>query len=202
MKNKVGIFGGTFDPIHNGHLYIAYEALKQLELDKIIFIPAGNPPHKNSSNVIDGNIRYKMVELAIKDFEGFQVSDYEINKKSRSYTFETLQYYKSKESDELYFILGADSLISIDYWKSVDKILEAATIVVFNRPGFTKEEIEKKKTQVELKYNKKIIYLDLLNLEISSSCIKEKICKGERIDFFIPESVKQYIEENNIYLDR
>lgn len=199
MSTKVGIFGGTFDPIHNGHLYIAYEALNQLKLDKIIFIPGGNPPHKSFSSVSDANQRYKMVELAIKSYENFEISDYELKKTTKSYSFETLEYYKSLSIGELYFILGADSLITIDSWKNVDRIMEAATLVVFNRPGFTKEQLVEKKAEVEHKYNKKIIYLDLLNLEISSSGVREEISTGKRVDFFIPDSVKRYIEENNIY---
>ena len=115
---RYGMMGGTFNPIHLAHLYIAYEAKETLNLDKVIFMVAGNPPHKKESPIIDSNYRYDMVKMAIKDYSGFEISDYEIQKQGYSYTYETLKYLKDQEEDvEVFFISGADSLMDIEKWK-------------------------------------------------------------------------------------
>lgn len=198
MKKK-GIFGGTFDPIHNGHLYIAQEAVSAFDLDEIIFVPTGNPPHKTHRDITDANIRYELVKMAIRDYDKFSISDYEIRKNGYSYTYETLDYFKSLEDSELYFITGADCLMDIYKWKNVDKILSKCKFVVFNRPGYSKEEILVQKDKVEKFFNKDIIFLDLLNLEISSSYLREKIKSGINVEFFLPPSVYNTIKELKVY---
>lgn len=199
---KIGVLGGTFDPIHLGHLYIAYEAYEKFDLDKIIFMPGGNPPHKQGKNITEANIRYEMVKEAIKDYSFFAVSKYEIDKKEFSYTFETLEYLNNMYSSaEIYFITGADCLINLEKWKNVKKIMDLSKMVVFNRPGYSKNEIILQKEKVEQKYNNKIIYLDLLNLEISSTLIRERVSKGLYVDFFLPPAVKKLIEEKRLYIE-
>ena len=112
---RYGMMGGTFNPIHLAHLYIAYEAKEALSLDKVIFMVAGNPPHKKDTKVIDAKYRYNMVQKAIESYEGFDISDYEIQKEGYSYTYETLKYLKGdKEDIEVFFIAGADSLMNIE----------------------------------------------------------------------------------------
>lgn len=197
---KIGIFGGTFDPIHNGHLYIAYEAERQLGLDKVIIIPSGTPPHKKSSKVTDANVRLEMVKIAAKRYVNFEVDDYEVKKEGRSYTCETLKHYREVYKDsELYFILGADSLINIDTWKNVDEIVSYATLIVFKRPGYKSSDIKDKIEEVEKKYGCKIIFLDLLNLEISSTDIKNRLNRHERVDFFMEDDVLKFINDKKIY---
>ena len=180
---KIGIIGGTFNPIHLAHTYIAYEAKKQLDLDKVIFIPAGNPPHKKNEGVLSANLRYKMVEIAISDFEDFQISDYEIKKQGYSYTYETLRDFKNKDN-ELYFITGADCLLNIEKWKNPEGIFNLSTFVVFNRGGYDNKELIYQKDKIEKKYNTTIKFLDIINLEISSSMIRERIKEDKRVDFF------------------
>lgn len=199
--NKVGILGGTFDPIHNGHLYIASEALEILNLDHIIFMPSGNPPHKISKEKTDGKIRYELVRRAIKNYEGFVIDSYEIDKRGLSYTFETLEYLREKfgKETELYFITGADCLIDIYKWKNIKKIFINSTLVVFNRPGYDIDKLFENKKKVEEEFNTKIIFLPLLILDISSTYIREKIKNGKNVDFFIPEDVSKYIKELNLY---
>lgn len=197
---RYGMMGGTFNPIHLAHLYIAYEAKETLNLDKVIFMVAGNPPHKKESPVIDSNYRYDMVKMAIKDYSGFEISDYEIQKQGYSYTYETLKYLKDQEEDvEVFFISGADSLMDIEKWRNTDLVLKNCTFVAFNRGEYNKDILELQKSKLEEKYNAKIILLDVANIDISSSMIRERIAEGRRVDFFLPEGVMKYISENNLY---
>ena len=197
---RYGMMGGTFNPIHLAHLYIAYEAKETLNLDKVIFMVAGNPPHKKESSVIDSNYRYDMVKMAIKDYPGFEISDYEIKKQGYSYTYETLKYLKGDEGDvEVFFIAGADSLMDIEKWKNPELVLSNCTFVAFNRGEYNKETLEVQKKKLQDKYNSNIILLDISNLDISSSMIRERIINGKRVDLFMHEKVMKYIEQNNLY---
>ena len=198
---KIVIVGGTFDPIHNGHIYIAYEAYKKLGLDEVIFMPNGNPPHKRGKNITDDKIRCDMIKKAIAPYSFFAINYYEIEKQGLSFTYETLKYLKQSLGEvELYFITGADCLIDLHLWKNVDQIMKYCNFVVFNRPGFSKESILKEKIKVEKKYNTNIIFLDLLELDISSSLIRERIKNGLEVRFFIPEDVLSIIQRENLYL--
>lgn len=195
---KIGIIGGTFNPIHLAHLYIAYEAKCQLNLDKIIFIPTGSPPHKKDMEILEASLRYNMVYEAIKNYEDFEISDYEIEKKGLSYTFETLEYLK-KDDNELYFITGADCLMDIEKWKYPEKIFKLCNFVVFNRAGYSKKNLRIQKEKIQQKFNTNITFLDIIDLEISSSIIRNRIKEGKRIDFFMPREVLEYIITNNLY---
>lgn len=195
---KIGIIGGTFNPIHLAHLYIAYEAKCQLNLDKIIFIPTGSPPHKKDMEILEASLRYNMVYEAIKNYEDFEISDYEIEKKGLSYTFETLEHFKN-DDNELYFITGADCLMDIEKWKYPEKIFKHCNFVVFNRAGYSKKNLRIQKEKIQQKFNTNITFLDIIDLEISSSIIRNRIKEGKRIDFFMPREVLEYIITNNLY---
>lgn len=201
---RYGIIGGTFDPIHYAHLYIAYEAKEQLNLDEVIFMPAGRQPLKTKNIVTESNLRYDMVKIAIEPFDQFSVSNYEIEKEGLSFTYETLEYFKDKsnsqnEEKELFFITGADCLISIEKWREVKKIFSLCTLVVFVRGGISKKEMIRKKQIIEEKYNGKIIILNLKQLEISSTDIRERVRENRRIDFFVPAKVSDIIYEKGLY---
>jgi len=195
---RIGILGGTFNPIHLAHLYIAYEAKNQLDLDKIIFMPAGSPPHKRDKVVLEASLRYKMVSEAIKDYEDFEISNYEIQKEGYSYTYETLKNFKSNDN-ELYFITGADCLMDIEKWKSPEEIFKLSKFIVFNRAGYSNKDLRIQKDKIEQKFNTTIKFLDIIDLEISSSMIRERINEGKRVDFFLSKEVLNFIKENNIY---
>ena len=132
---RIGIIGGTFDPIHLAHTNIAKEAKEKLDLDKVIFIPAGSQPLKLDKKVTKASLRFNMVKKAIEGFKGFEVSDYEIKKQGLSYTFETLEHFH-KEEEKLYFITGADCLLDLEKWGNVKRIFELCTLVVLTRPGY------------------------------------------------------------------
>jgi len=204
---RYGIIGGTFDPIHNAHLYIAYEAKEQLNLDEVIFMPTGKQPLKVKNIVTDSKIRYEMVKIAVESFNEFSVSSYEIEKGGLSFTSETLEYFKGKneflnEEKELFFITGADCLISMEKWRNVQKIFSLATLVVFARGGISKKEMMENKKIIEEKYNGKIIILDLKELEISSTDIRDRVNQNKRIDFFVPPKVVDIIYNNGLYINR
>lgn len=197
---KKGIFGGTFDPIHNGHLSIAYEAMNYLELSKILFMPSGNPPHKVKTDKADASIRYELIKMAIRDEKHFEISSYEIERKELSYTYITVEHFKKLEPDTLwYFITGVDCLMELDTWKSADRILNCCNLVVFNRPGFSLGDIIKEKEKNEKIYGREIIFIDLPLLDISSREIKKKVKEGKRVDYLMPEGVYNTIMEMGLY---
>lgn len=197
---KKAIFGGTFDPIHIGHLHIAYEALDNLHLDKILFMPAGNPPHKIHKKVTDAQIRYDLVKRAIESEVKFEISDYEINKKENSYTYETVELFSELQRNiEWYFLIGVDSLMDLENWKNVDRILNSCKLVVYNRTGFTMEQVLKKKKHIEQKFNKKIIFLNMPIIDISSTNIRNNIKVGKNVNYLLPKGVEEIIDVFNLY---
>lgn len=197
---KKAIFGGTFDPIHIGHLHIAYEALYNLHLDKILFMPAGNPPHKNNKKITNAQIRYDLVKKAIESEAKFEISDYEINKSENSYTYETVEHFRKLEPNiEWYFLIGLDSLMDLDGWKNVEKILDNCKLVVYNRAGFTVEQVLKQKHHLEQKFNKKIEFISMPIIDISSTNIRNNIKVGRNIDYLLPKGVEKIIQSLNLY---
>lgn len=197
---RKAIFGGTFDPIHVGHLHIAYEALYNLKLDKVIFMPSGNPPHKVNRVVTAAEIRYEMVEAAISKEPLFEINDYEINNSNLSYTYKTMEYFNNLESQtDWYFLTGVDSLMDLKKWRNVDILLEHCNLAVFSRPGYAHEDIVKMKNYIEKTYKKEIMYLEIPVLDISSTVIKEKIKLSRQIDYLLPCGVQEVIERYHIY---
>ncbi|WP_297634037.1 nicotinate-nucleotide adenylyltransferase [uncultured Clostridium sp.] len=195
---KYGIIGGTFDPIHFAHLYIADEAKYSLGLDKVIFMPNGNPPHKALKEVSEGFLRYEMVCEGIKGLDGFIASDYEIKRDEPSFTYKTLQAFKEKDV-ELFFITGADCLMDLEEWENIKEIFNNANLVVFKRPGFTFEDLKEQKKYIEEKYETKIIFLNLKDLDISSTDIRKRIKENRNVKFFLPNGVLDIIKREKLY---
>lgn len=196
-KEKIGIFGGTFDPIHFGHIKIAQKAKEFLKLNKIIFVPSGNPPHKNFfyANKYD---RYNMVIEALKNYKGFIVSDYEIKKEESSYTIDTINHFISLyKNAKLYFISGADVLFDIENWKSPDEIFKKCELVTLSRPSYN--NIENKSDALTKKYGGVINIIKIDEINISSTEIREKIKNGKDIKGLVPNEVINYIEKNKLY---
>lgn len=195
---KIGIVGGTFNPIHNGHLYMAYEAKESLSLDQIIIIPNYIPPHKDANERNPEDVR-QMLSLVFEGIEGFSVSTYELDKKGLSYSYETLEYFtKMNPNDEFYFIIGEDSYVDFSAWKNPQRILELTTLVIFERKFYDEEKMNKAREFIK-KTGHEEIFLSSLTLEISSSDIRERVRKGKEIGFLVPREVKEYIIEKGLY---
>lgn len=191
---KKAVFGGTFDPIHNAHLYIAHRALEDFNLEKVIFMPSAKPPHKLGKNVTDPNVRFEMVRLAIEEEPKFEISDYELKSKELSYTYKTLQHFTELEVDtEWYFLTGLDCLMEVDTWRNPDKIFELCHFVVYNRLGYNFNQM------VKNKYFSKAELLDMPILDISSTKIREDVAKGRNVSSLLPESVNKLIAQLNLY---
>ncbi len=194
-----GLLGGTFDPIHNGHIYIGKEAKSQLNLDKIIYIPNGTPPHK-AKVISDGCDRFNMTALAIQGLDGFAVSDYEIKKTTPSYSVETVSYFKRKyPDDEFVFIMGEDSLDYIDKWYKPEELLSLCCFAVVIRGGF-KGDTEEKIRVLKDKFNADVSFVKCEGIEISSSEIRERIADGKNVDNFLNSEVIMYIKEHGLYI--
>jgi len=192
-KQKMGILGGTFDPIHLGHLILAKQLAEKLKLDKVLFIPSASPPHKDLSEVSDAKIRFEMTKLAVEDNHLFSVSDIELKREGRSYTVITIQELKKLYPDsEPYLLGGSDILDEINTWKEPEKIFELIKVVIGVRPGFNK--IDK-----DNEFLKKSIVYPINGLEISSSQIREKVKKGESIRYLVPLKVEEFIRAKGLY---
>lgn len=197
------IFGGTFDPIHIGHIHIAYEALYKLNLDEVVFVPNGHPPHKRNKSVTKENIRYEMVEEAIKGEKRFSISNYEINNSKLSYTYDTLIHFNKLEPNtKWYFLVGVDSLMNFNKWKNIDIILKNCTLVVFSRSGYMKDEIFETKKFLEEKYYTSIVLLNMPVFDISSTDIKKRMEKDEKVYYMLPLGVMKIINKYNLYRNK
>lgn len=197
-KIKIGIMGGTFDPIHYAHLATAEFIRDKYKLDKILFIPSGNPPHKG--NVTDKYDRYNMVMLATRNNDDFLVSDLEIKKSKRSYTVDTLKELREMYPNAtVYFITGADAICDIENWKDVEGNFKLATFIAATRPGISLLRAQEKIEKLERKYNANIISVYVPSLDISSTYIRDQLREGKSIRYLVPESVGKYIDENKLY---
>ncbi|HAJ57820.1 MAG TPA: nicotinate-nucleotide adenylyltransferase [Candidatus Omnitrophica bacterium] len=186
---KIGILGGTFNPIHYGHLILGEQVRGQLELDKVIYVPSFLPPHKSDKDVISGRHRLKMAELAVKYNSHFSVSDIEIRRRGKSYTVDTLREVKKQyPSAELFFICGSDLVAEIPTWKNVADIYKIAKFVLAKRPGFGKRLS-----------GKNFLKIDVAQVDISSSLIRKLVHDGRSILYLTPYSVVKYIEKYKLY---
>lgn len=197
---KIGILGGTFNPIHTGHLILAENAYTVLGLDKVIFMPSGVSYLKDQKEIAAKEHRINMVRLAIKDNDRFELSTMETDREGNTYTFETLNALKTQNTkDELYFIGGTDTLMNIENWKCPDIIFKNASLVIAPRNFTESNLINDKAEYLKKKFDAKVFILDTPNIEISSSMIRQKIAKGKSVRYYIPDDVIGYINDNKLY---
>ena len=203
QKSKVGIMGGTFNPIHNGHLILAEHAREYCSLDEILFMPSGNSYMKEQGEIPDGDTRISMTALAIEDNPHFALSAMEVERKGPTYTCETLAELKKLHPEtEYYFIVGTDNLFSIETWWKPEEILACCTLIVAARGAKDESAILKKVADLKEKYNARIILLPERKFDISSTEIREKIKRGESVRYLLPDKVITYIEKNRLYKEK
>lgn len=199
-KKKIGIMGGTFNPIHIGHLILGQTALEQFQLNKVLFMPTKNPPHKRYDHILDDTIRAEMVELSIKNNPNFELSTFELDRDGITYTADTLiQLTKQHPEEEYYFIVGADSLFHIDRWKDPKTIFELSTVLAAVRGQKTNKEMLQKILELNEKFHTTVELLGSPIIDISSSEIRERARKGMDIQYYVMPKVASYIQKNNLY---
>jgi nicotinate-nucleotide adenylyltransferase len=197
---NIGLMGGTFDPIHMGHLVSAEEARQQFSLDYVIFVPAGVPPHKESSGVSAAEHRYLMTTLAVMSNPAFIVSRYEVDRAEPSFTIDTVQHFARQEAHEanLYFITGADAILEILTWKDYAELLNMCTFIAVTRPGYSLERLDEMQGSLPGVMSK-VHLLEIPALAISSTYIRERVALGRTIKYLTPEPVEQYIRKQRLY---
>ncbi|MCE5329480.1 nicotinate-nucleotide adenylyltransferase [bacterium] len=201
---KIGIMGGTFNPIHHGHLVAAGEALHQFHLDKVIFIPSGDPPHKDFHEEKIAEHRYLMTVIATSSNKNFFVSRIEIDRKGKSYTIDTIKELKKiyGQSSNLYFITGADAILEILSWKKTQEIIQLCSFIAATRPGYDISRIQELKERLfkKTKNNiEKIFVMEVPALAISSTDIRKRVKGKKPIDYLVPEGVSNYILKHGLY---
>ena len=199
--SKLGLFGGTFNPIHKAHLYIAQEAQKRFGLDRILLVPSGYSWMKDPREIASREDRLRMAQLAAEDCEGFTVSAIETDQEGPTYSYETLQKLKEQyPKDDIYFIIGADQLFILEQWKKPEEIFRLATILVADRGGFDEREMEEKAAELTDRYGADIRIYHMESSELSSTGLRRKIRDGEDIREYVPEKVAEYIKKRGLYL--
>lgn len=202
---KIGIMGGTFDPIHNGHLMLGEYAYRNFALDQIWFMPNGHPPHKEWSSIdSDAEVRTEMVELAIKECDYFRLETYEVSRSEISCTYQTMEYFRKQyPQDEFFFIIGADSLFAIETWIHPERIFPVCTILAAYRDEKdTKAVMMEKISQLNRKYGASIKLLETPLLDISSHELREEIRSGNSIKEFVPAEVEEFILKYRLYREK
>ncbi len=184
----IGIFGGSFDPIHIAHLIMARYAIEQMQLDKVIFVPSFIQPLKGKL-ITPANVRYKWVKMSIERYPKFDISDFEINKKGKSYTYNTLKHFKNAyKNKKLYFIMGEDSLVTFKYWYKYKEIINFADFIVYPRlcEKSYKEDVEEFVLD-------RVNFLKAPLIQVSSTHIRERIKQNQEVDWFLPDEIKKEV---------
>lgn len=196
---KIGLFGGTFDPIHIGHMILMENVINNLDLDKIYVLPNSNPPHKLENKKTALNLRLKMVNETIKDNPKLEINDYDYRDNEIHYTFNTINYFKkSYPNDEFFFIMGEDSFIDIEKWKNYKEILNE-NLIIFKRYSNKNFSLISKINQVR-KYNKNIYLIDNIALDISSTLIRNLVKENKSIRYLVNDEVINIIKEEKLYV--
>lgn len=186
---RIGILGGTFDPIHYGHLVLAEEVKEALGLDRVLFVPAFIPPHKSGGHVLNERHRTRMVSRAIRGNPSFELSRIELEARSISYTVETLKtLHRAHPKAKLFFIAGSDNVRELRAWRQIREIFRLCTFVVAKRPRFPLDGVPRSCRVVEI-----------VLLDIASSDIRERVARGRSIRYLVPEGVRRYIEDHRLY---
>ncbi len=195
---KLGLLGGTFDPVHVGHLILADVAREQLGLERVLFVPAGRPWRKEGWRIAPAEQRLAMLRLAIADNPAFELLTVEVEQPGPAYTADTLEWlHAQRPAAELFFILGQDALADLPNWRRPQRILELATLAVARRPGESQDV-----AQIEARLpglSQRLVWLEMPLIEISASAIRERVRKGQSVRYLVPDAVESYIRQHGLY---
>lgn len=194
-KRRIGLLGGTFDPIHIGHLITAQEIVIQCGLERMVFVPSARPPHKDDRSMTDVRHRLEMTALAIESHPRFELSDIELERPGTSYTVDTLKQMRALlgEGVELYFLIGTDNVHEMWTWRNPEEILDLCTVVVASRPGFKPNPSDRPLTA-------RMTFVLTPRIEISSTEIRARVAAGKPITYWVPPAVEHYIQTHRLYL--
>ena len=200
-NNRIGIFGGSFDPVHLGHTGLAADAMKQLALDRVVFIPARLQPFKLDRRLTSGDARLDMLKLATKGMEGVEISTHELDTEGISYTYLTMRTMQKRYGAvaKLYFITGTDAFLKIEKWKSAEELLHNYAYIIGTRPGYRREELERCMERIRSAYGTEIVNIDNVQIDASSTEIRQRLEQGRPAGDIISEPVERYIKEHGLY---
>ena len=200
FEKQLGIMGGTFDPIHNGHIQMAQKCMEKFALDEVIFLPAGEPPHKRNYAVTDKYKRLEMTRLAVKEIPGFSVSDIEIERSGYTYTIDSLrelgQIYKNAR---FFYIIGADTLGELYTWRNIEEVARLTKFLVVGRSNIPSEALHNAAARVREDFGGQLLDAQFNGPELSSTFIRDLARKGAPLEGYVPLNVARYLKENNIY---
>lgn len=200
--HKIGILGGTFNPIHWGHLLLAEWARDAMQLEEVWFIPTGHSYMKPVDDILPGRERFHMTELALEDNRFFRCLDIEIMRQGCSYSYETLEQLKALyPENDFYFIVGADCLFSIEHWKYAERIFQSCTLAAAVRDGVSWSGMEEKRRELEEKFQCHILLMPFASLSVSSTEIRKRIKEQKSVRYLVPDRVLEYIEEKGFYFE-
>ncbi len=201
MMKKIAMMGGSFDPVHEGHISYARDVLKKTPVDEVVFMPAKLQPFKLDLELSSFEDRIEMIRLAIRKEAFMFTSELENELEGISYTYRTLEEFKKKSKEEIkvYFMVGTDAFIQMDTWMKADQLLSDNAIIVAHRPGYNEEKLYQKKTEYEKIFNAEIITVENVKVDVSSTEIREKIQRGTSLGGIIPEEVEAYIRKKGLY---
>ena len=201
-RRRIGLFGGTFNPPHMGHMIIAQDAFHAFDLSKVVFIPCYTPPHKTPSHLASTKHRLAMLEAAIEDDVRYELSDIEIENGGASYSVDTARYFKKQYPDaELCFIIGTDSLVELYMWKDIEELLQLCRFITISRPGYYEDGIGEDALKLSAPWAQKLLN-DVrkgISIDVSSSDVRYRIAEGMSVKYLVPRAVEMYMAEHNLY---
>lgn len=203
MAQRIALYGGSFNPIHNGHIIIARGVAERIELDRVIFLVSARPPHKPAGDLLDAEHRAAMVKLAIADEPGFEFSDFELKKPGPNYTIQTVSHFREVEGEDchLHWIIGADSLNELTTWYRVEELVDLCRIVTALRPGWDELDFPRLRAKLDEEQIARLKsgVVQTPRIEISSSDIRSRVREGKAISGLVPDAVREYMARNTLY---
>jgi nicotinate-nucleotide adenylyltransferase len=203
MKTRLGILGGTFNPIHLAHLVLAQTAAETHDLGRVLFVPCAVPPHKDAHSLIDTSHRVAMLELALEDDLRFEISDVDLTRQGASYSVDTIRaLVRQHPHSDLYFIIGSDTLLELHSWRNIEELLDLCTFVTFGRPGADVATIREEDLKLPPPWPQRLLAncSSGRQVDVSSSDIRHRIKEGLSIRYLVPQAVEIYIAEHGLYL--